>query len=276
MAVKISPTSGGLSLYTPSGPNDLDSSIVPIVINGITRKTFLSNLTSLCGGGTLNPDSVTGGTNIAVTKTQVSTNQSELTFSFVLPGIVVPYLMNGEPPSGWLYCNGEEVSKVTYSALYAVIQDQFGSSSNPANFVLPDLRGRIPFVASSSAASPLNGAQFASGNYQTVGSTGGSENTALTAAQAPIRSHTHTPVGTTTMTVYGQRNYCTFDGECSPPGSYGDFGILGSITGNGSSVSMSNSNVVSSAASWTSNSSQTSQPHSNTPPLIVLTYIIKT
>lgn len=272
MAVKISPTTGGLTSLGSTGGSEL----VPIVVNGITRKTFLSNITSICGGGTLNPTGVTGGTNISVTSTQTSTNQRELTVNFVLPGIVVPYLMDGEPPAGWLFCNGQEVSVATYADLYNVIGNQFGSASSPNLFVLPDLRGRIPFTASSSASSPLNGSAFTSGNYQTVGSTGGAENHSLTSSQAPIRSHTHTPVGSTTMTVYGQRNYCTFDGECSPPGSYGDYGILGSITGNGGSVSMSNSNVVSSTASWTSNSSQTSELHNNMPPCIVLTYIIKT
>ena len=43
-------------------------------------------------------------------------------------------------PSGYLRCNGGEVSKTMYAALYAVIGDQFNGESviDPNNFRLPD------------------------------------------------------------------------------------------------------------------------------------------
>jgi len=46
-------------------------------------------------------------------------------------------------PDGWMICNGDQVSKTTYSELYAVIGDSFkGAKADPAsgNFYLPDLR----------------------------------------------------------------------------------------------------------------------------------------
>lgn len=43
-----------------------------------------------------------------------------------------------------LLCNGQEVSKTTYAALYAAIGDVFGTPAVGTNFVLPDLRCRFP------------------------------------------------------------------------------------------------------------------------------------
>lgn len=43
-------------------------------------------------------------------------------------------------PSGYLLCNGSEVSKTTYASLYAVIGDKFGTASVNTKFRLPDLR----------------------------------------------------------------------------------------------------------------------------------------
>lgn len=46
-------------------------------------------------------------------------------------------------PGGWLLCNGSTVSRSTYSTLYAVIGNRFGSGDNSSTFHLPDLRGRF-------------------------------------------------------------------------------------------------------------------------------------
>ena len=57
-------------------------------------------------------------------------------------GSIVPY-GGATAPSGWLFCNGIQVSKTTYSELYAVIGDSFkGDKADPTsgNFYLPDLR----------------------------------------------------------------------------------------------------------------------------------------
>lgn len=42
-------------------------------------------------------------------------------------------------PDGYLRCNGAELSKITFSALYAVIGDNFTSPTNPNTFRIPDL-----------------------------------------------------------------------------------------------------------------------------------------
>lgn len=42
-------------------------------------------------------------------------------------------------PTGWLVCNGTEVSKTQYADLYSVIGDTFGEAEDSSCFVLPDL-----------------------------------------------------------------------------------------------------------------------------------------
>lgn len=47
-------------------------------------------------------------------------------------------------PSGWLLCDGSQVSRTVYAALYAVTGNAFGSGNGSTTFHLPDMRGRFP------------------------------------------------------------------------------------------------------------------------------------
>ena len=70
----------------------------------------------------------------------------------VMPaGLIFPYAGN-TAPAGFLECDGSEVSKTTYAALYAAIEDTYATQTNPltgavygtpaaGNFRLPDYRG---------------------------------------------------------------------------------------------------------------------------------------
>jgi microcystin-dependent protein len=54
-------------------------------------------------------------------------------------GSVIPYV--GETaPTGWLVCNGANLSRTTYADLYAVCGTNFGTV-NGSSFNIPDLRG---------------------------------------------------------------------------------------------------------------------------------------
>ena len=270
------------SLGTISGltGEELDQALIPIVVNSITRKTKGVNITDLCGGGTLggtvlNPNPLTGGQNIIASSERNTANTYNLSVAFSFPGIVVPYPANpSTPPSGWLYCNGQAVSRTEYSELYKVIHTTYGAGDGSNTFNLPDLRGRIPFTASLSASSPLNGAVFSSGNYQTVASTGGSETHTLTVNEARIRDHNHSASGE--MKVYGQTYFYTFDGECPPKGNYSDNGYPGSIGGPGTQFPLSISNLQTGAQTWSSTPSAAVAPHNNISPCFALTYLIKT
>lgn len=44
-------------------------------------------------------------------------------------------------PSGWLLCDGRQLSRTEYAALYAVIGTSWGHGNGTTSFTLPDLRG---------------------------------------------------------------------------------------------------------------------------------------
>lgn len=58
-------------------------------------------------------------------------------------GAILPFSVE-TAPEGWLLCNGQEVYKDAYSALYAVIADKYGTPVDTLKFQVPDLRGRMP------------------------------------------------------------------------------------------------------------------------------------
>lgn len=55
-------------------------------------------------------------------------------------GVVVPFPVT-VPPSGWLFCHGQAVSRVTYARLFALLGLTWGAGDGSTTFNLPDLRG---------------------------------------------------------------------------------------------------------------------------------------
>lgn len=59
-------------------------------------------------------------------------------------GIMLPW---GGPtstgPAGWLFCNGQPISRTTYAALFAMLGTTFGAGDSSTTFNLPDCRGRV-------------------------------------------------------------------------------------------------------------------------------------
>lgn len=57
-------------------------------------------------------------------------------------GALVPFA-GGSVPAGYLACDGAEVSRADYAALFAVIGTAWGAGDGATTFHLPDLRGRF-------------------------------------------------------------------------------------------------------------------------------------
>lgn len=57
-------------------------------------------------------------------------------------GAVQTFAMS-DAPSGWLKCNGQAVSRVTYVNLYNAIGTTYGAGNGSTTFNLPDLRGEF-------------------------------------------------------------------------------------------------------------------------------------
>jgi microcystin-dependent protein len=83
---------------------------------------------------------------VGLLKTSKANLQSN--FPTVPIGSIFPYA-GAVPPNGYLFCDGAEVSKITYSALFSIIQTTYNRDTTIepllgyATFRLPDMRGRF-------------------------------------------------------------------------------------------------------------------------------------
>ncbi len=102
-------------------------------------------------------------------------------------------------PAGWLLCDGSEVSRTVYVALFNAIGGLWGNGDNITTFNLPDLRTRAPIGANNSF--PL-------------ASTGGNTTITLSLGNLPTHSHTvNDPGHTHTITDAGHTHNITDPGH---------------------------------------------------------------
>jgi microcystin-dependent protein len=90
------------------------------------------------------------------------------------------------PSGGWLLCNGDIISRTTYSALFSAIGTAFGAGNGSTTFALPDMRSRVGVGVGTGVSLTA----------RTLGGTVGTESETLTSAQIPAHSHPNT-VGST-------------------------------------------------------------------------------
>lgn len=99
-------------------------------------------------------------------------------------------------PRGWLFCYGQNVSRSTYIALFAVLGTTFGTGDGSTTFGIPDLRGRVIAGLDNmggTSANRLTDAVTGGLNGDTLGDTGGEES--HTPALAEMYGHSHNTYG---------------------------------------------------------------------------------
>lgn len=168
------------------------------------------------------------------------------------PGTVNMYA-GAAAPSGWLICNGGEVNRSTFAALFAVIGTTYGAGNGTTTFNLPNMTNRYPLGVGTQAIG-------AAGGSSTSGST------VLTEAQMP--SHTHT--GTTNFIGDHTHTYQLEDLSGTGTGGPGFSFNNRFVTGNtGAAGGHSHS--------FTTNGTGGSQGHDHSiaPPFLALNFIIK-
>jgi microcystin-dependent protein len=105
----------------------------------------------------------------------IALSQLDGSFEGLLPAGLGPLPYTGDvAPSGWLLCDGSEVSRVTYSTLFSAIGTKYGTGNGSTTFNLPDARGR-----------PVYGA----GTHSDVNTLGDSDGVAVS-LRTPAHSHT--------------------------------------------------------------------------------------
>lgn len=157
------------------------------------------------------------------------------------PGSITAFAGSTEPV-GWLFCYGQQISRASYAALFAVIGTTYGVGDGSTTFNLPDLRGRIPLTKDNMGGTSANRVVAAAAD--TLGGSGGAENHTLSASEIPAHNH-----------------------QILRPGSNGSGG--GSQWWQGNSAT----NVT---TIYTENNTGGGGAHNNMQPYLTLNYLIKT
>ena len=139
------------------------------------------------------------------------------------------------PPKGWALCNGQLLAINQNQALFSLLGTMYGGNGQ-TNFALPNLQGNVPI-------------HF--GNGFTQGQVGGE--TAHTLSIPEMPAHTHAVVASSNVADQG-----------SPEGNY-----LAVESSNAYSTSADSSMAGQALAG-----SGSSQPHTNMPPYLVLSFCI--
>ena len=144
---------------------------------------------SIASAVTSKADKVSGSTtdNLAALDANGNLKDSGGSIVSVAPPVGSITMYGGSSaPNGWLYCNGQEVSRTIQSNLFNAIGITFGNGDGSTTFNLPDLRDRFPLGDNS-----IGGADAGRvSNFSTdVGDSGGEDEHQLTIDEMPSHDH---------------------------------------------------------------------------------------
>ena len=209
-------------------------------------------------------------------------NAGSLLVGGIPTATVVPWT-DSSLPTGFLECNGQAVSRSTYSALFAIVGTTYGAGNGSSTFNVPDLQDEVVVgksnnkaLASTGGANTVANSGNVSSNTNTninvSGNVGGSTaNATLSTPQLASHSHgiptrTSPPNDSNPFKIGGQQS--GFDG---PTPNTNNAGSGGSHSHNMSANFSGSGNASSSTSSNFSGSS-----NSVLQPYLTLIYIIKT
>lgn len=180
--------------------------------------------------------------------------------TLITPGIVQMYAA-ATAPQGWLLCQGQEVSRTDYAALFAAISTTYGVGDGTTTFLVPNLQGRVPVGVSTTD------------NAFDRGDTGGEKTNTLTVAQMPV--HNHGAAGGTGQAVYHGAGTGTQLASASGILAGGNFQSNKYHSNAGSSGANSYATLdINTNHAHANNGS--SSAHNNLQPFLALNFIIKT
>ena len=189
-------------LYQPKGSYQPAGSYQETLVSGENIKTV--NGQTLLGEGDL---TIAGGGGGGLIDT--------------LPvGTMIPY-GSAETPDNWLSCNGQAVSRTTYSHLFKVIGTSYGEGDGSTTFNLPDKRGRVSV-----------GYDPAQTMFNKVGAKVGSNTHTLTVNEMPRHNHIWYLGASNDGQFYGY-HYAQYWNSSSIKTSGGDKGYASTETSGG-------------------------------------------
>lgn len=105
-------------------------------------------------------------------------NKIENELSLISPTGEIRMFAGSTAPTGFLICDGSEVSRTTYSDLFDVIGTTYGTGDGSTTFNLPNLKGKVVVGLDSSDTS-----------FNSLGNTGGDKTVTLNINQIPPHKH---------------------------------------------------------------------------------------
>lgn len=132
----------------------------------------------------------------------------------IAPGFIAPY-GGTSTPSGWLSCDGSNVSRATYAALFSAIGTTWGAGDGVTTFTLPDFRRRTLVGKGGAGTGTLGNAVGNTGGAETVTSSNHTHSAGTLAGSAGL---------STVLCVAGGGNSVTPDHTTTITGSTGSAG----------------------------------------------------
>ena len=169
-------------------------------------------------------------------------------YNLTPPGVICPFAGTGAP-SGWLLCDGREVSRSVYLDLFNTIGTIYGVGNGVSSFNIPNLKGRIPA-----------GFDATQTYYDSFGKTGGYNTHTLTIPEMPTHNHGITDPG-------HSHSYFNQPNTVNPAVSLTTTDVADNVNVN-QTTGVSTTGI-------TINNTGNSQPHNNLQPYLVIQYIIK-
>jgi microcystin-dependent protein len=127
-------------------------------------------------------------------------------------------------PVGWLLCQGQSISRTTYSSLFSIIGTTYGTIDGNS-FNVPDMQGRFPLGVSSTYA--LASKAGAASQTLAIGNLPAHNHTA-TATQG---SHTHTDSGHVHSCTSPNHNHGMDHYHLIPTGQFSHTHLIGTYAG---------------------------------------------
>lgn len=113
----------------------------------LTNKTTTNLVTNGTATGTAikdEDDMISDSSNHLATQQSIKAYvDAEVLGSAGIPSGSIIQSLSTTTPTGYLYCDGAEVSRVTYASLYTAIGNASGGGDGSTTFQLPDLRGQF-------------------------------------------------------------------------------------------------------------------------------------
>jgi len=173
-------------------------------------------------------------------------------------GVILPFGGDTPPDDDWILCDGRELDKTDYQALFQVIGYKFKPESQVANnnFAVPDMRGRMPMGADNMGGTSANIVQATSADI--IGALDGSETKLIDVTNLPEHQHD--------LQDKDSNQFYAIQDRQDPSTDTNVTGIDGPTATNGGQKLSNSGNVIS--------SNPVGQEFNIMPPTVTMNYII--